>query len=53
MDDDVRAQLTGETVTMTSGSFNITADSYTNPPTFQAVGPNFGDYTSIGKLWKV
>jgi len=53
MDNDVRAQLTGETVTMTSGSFNITADSYTNPPGLQVEAPNLGDFVSIGKLWKV
>ena len=53
MENDTEAQITGQTVTMTSGSFNITSDSYTRPPTEQSEAPYLGDYISIGKLLKV
>jgi hypothetical protein len=53
MENEVQAQLTGQAVTMTSGSFNITSDSYTAPPAEQTEGPYLGDYISIGKLLKV
>lgn len=44
------AELLGETVTMTSGSFTITADAWTVPPSFQTVSGGLGSITAIGKL---
>lgn len=50
MDEDDYAQLTGETVTMSGGSFTIGVDSYTNPPMTQTVASGLGTFVSVGKL---
>lgn len=43
-------QLNGETVTMSSGSFSLTTDAWTTPPSGQTVGGSLGTITAIGKL---
>lgn len=50
MDKDDFAQLLGETVTMTSGSFSLGTDAWTSPPGSQSVAASLGSISSIGKL---
>ena len=50
IDADDQIELTGQLVTMTSGTFTTTSDFYTNPPAFQTVASSLGTITSIGNL---
>lgn len=43
-------QLNGQTVTMTGGSFSISTDAWTVPPSYQTVSGGLGTVTSIGAL---
>ena len=45
-------QLNGESVSLTGGGLTIDPDSYTRPPFLQTVGPDYGDFVSVGKLYR-